>query len=40
MSQFPEASVDFYNLGGDEGQVGIPFAAYPSMLYYNRDHVR
>jgi multiple sugar transport system substrate-binding protein len=36
MSQFPEASVDFYNLGGDEGQVGIPFAAYPSMLYYNR----
>jgi multiple sugar transport system substrate-binding protein len=36
MSQFPQESVDFMNVGG-EGQVGIPFASYPSMLFYHRD---
>ena len=36
MTQYPEASVDFYQVGG-EGQVGIPFAAYPSMFFYQRD---
>lgn len=35
-SQFTEGSVDFYNVGG-EGQVGLPFAIYPSMLFYQRD---
>jgi multiple sugar transport system substrate-binding protein len=35
LSQFAEGSVDFYNTGG-EGQVGLPFAIYPSMLYYQR----
>jgi multiple sugar transport system substrate-binding protein len=37
MSQFPESTVDLYNVGG-EGQLGIPFAVYPSVLYYKADH--
>ena len=36
LSQFSQGSVEFYNVGG-EGQVGLPFAIYPSMLYYHRD---
>jgi multiple sugar transport system substrate-binding protein len=36
LSQYPEAAVDFYNIGG-EGQIGIPFATFPSMVYYQRD---
>ena len=36
MSQFPEATVDLYNAGG-EGQVGIPYAIYPSVLFYKAD---
>lgn len=36
LSQFSEGSVDFYQVGG-EGQVGIPFAIYPSVLFYQRD---
>lgn len=35
-SQFTEGSVEFYNVGG-EGQIGLPFAIYPSMLFYQRD---
>lgn len=33
MTQFPESTVALYNVGG-EGQVGIPFAIYPSVLFY------
>jgi multiple sugar transport system substrate-binding protein len=33
MSQFPESTVNLYNVGG-EGQAGIPFAIYPSVLFY------
>jgi len=33
MSQFPATTVDLYNVGG-EGQVGIPYAIYPSVLFY------
>ena len=36
MSQFPEATVSLYNVGG-EGQGGIPFAVYPSVLFYQKD---
>ena len=36
MSQFPEATVDLYNAGG-EGQLGIPYAVYPSVLFYKAD---
>jgi multiple sugar transport system substrate-binding protein len=34
LSQFPSNIVDIYKL--DEGQVGIPFAIYPSALFYKR----
>ena len=33
MSQFPKSTVNLYNAGG-EGQVGIPYAIYPSVLFY------
>jgi multiple sugar transport system substrate-binding protein len=33
MTQFPTTTVHLYNVGG-EGQVGIPFAIYPSALFY------
>jgi multiple sugar transport system substrate-binding protein len=33
MTQFPESTVSLYSVGG-EGQVGIPFAIYPSVLFY------
>ena len=36
MSQYPESTVDLYNAGG-EGQVGIPYAIYPSVLFYKAD---
>ena len=36
MSQFPESTVDLYNAGG-EGQLGIPYAIYPSVLFYKAD---
>jgi multiple sugar transport system substrate-binding protein len=39
MSQFPQSTVDLYNVGG-EGQLGIPFAVYPSILYYKADHFK
>jgi multiple sugar transport system substrate-binding protein len=35
MSQFPESTVSLYNVGG-EGQGGIPFAVYPSVLFYQK----
>ena len=36
MSQFPKSTVDLYSVGG-EGQAGIPFAIYPSVLFYKKD---
>jgi multiple sugar transport system substrate-binding protein len=36
LSQFAEGSVDFYR-DEEEGLVGLPFAIFPSMLYYQRD---
>jgi multiple sugar transport system substrate-binding protein len=33
MGQFPKSTVNLYNVGG-EGQVGIPYAIYPSVLFY------
>ena len=35
-SQFSEGAVEFFNVGG-EGPIGLPFASYPSMLFYHRD---
>ncbi|MGH2356414.1 MAG: ABC transporter substrate-binding protein [Candidatus Limnocylindria bacterium] len=37
LSQFPENTVEIYQLG-EEGQVGIPFAIYPSALWYKKSH--
>jgi multiple sugar transport system substrate-binding protein len=35
MSQFPASTVSLYNVGG-EGQAGIPYAIYPSALFYKK----
>jgi len=34
-SQYDPAAVEFYNTA--EGQIGLPFAVYPSMLWYKND---
>jgi multiple sugar transport system substrate-binding protein len=34
LSGYPADAVDIYKL--DEGQVGIPFAIYPSVLFYSK----
>ena len=34
LSGYPQDAVDIYKL--DEGQVGIPFAIYPSALFYKK----
>ena len=34
-SQYDPAAVEFYNT--DDGQIGLPFAVYPSMLWYKAD---
>ena len=36
LSQFPQNLVDIYQLP-EEGQTGIPFAIYPSALFYKKD---
>src|SRR5262249_48957325 len=36
MSQYPDSVINIYNVGG-EGQLGIPFAIYPSALFYKAD---
>lgn len=36
LSQFDESAINFYKVPG-EGQIGLPFGAYPSFLYYNKD---
>jgi multiple sugar transport system substrate-binding protein len=36
LSEFDPASVEFYRVPG-EGLIGLPFGAYPSFIYYNRD---
>jgi multiple sugar transport system substrate-binding protein len=33
MTQYPTSTVNLYNVGG-EGQVGIPYAIYPSVMWY------
>lgn len=33
LSQFPQAAVDFFQVGG-QGQLGLPFASYPSFMFY------
>ena len=35
LSQYAPGSVEFYQVEG-QGQVGLPFATFPSILYYHR----
>ena len=35
LSQYDQSAVEFYKVGG-EGQIGLPFAIYPGMLYYQK----
>jgi multiple sugar transport system substrate-binding protein len=35
LTQFPESLVNLYRT--DEGLLGIPFAVFPGIMYYNRD---
>src|SRR5438270_1941118 len=36
LSVYGQGAVDFYKVAG-QGQIGIPFAVYPSELYYQKD---
>lgn len=36
LSQYEPALVESYNLEG-QGQIGLPFAVYPSFIFYNKD---
>lgn len=36
LSQFDEGAVNFYK--EPDGQYGLPFAIFPSVLFYQRDH--
>jgi multiple sugar transport system substrate-binding protein len=36
LSQFDPAAVDFYK-SSDQGEIGIPFDVYPSMIWYKKD---
>jgi multiple sugar transport system substrate-binding protein len=36
LTQFPQVNVDFYKSPA-EGEIGIPFDAYPSMVWYKKD---
>jgi len=36
LAQYPESLVDFYRVEG-EGLVGLPFAVFPQVFYYNPD---
>jgi multiple sugar transport system substrate-binding protein len=36
LSQYPKELVDYYNVEG-QGQIGLPYAIYPSFIYYNKD---
>jgi len=33
LTQFPGAAVQYFNVGG-QGQLGLPFAVYPSYMYF------
>src|SRR5512135_817992 len=35
LSGFDQGAIDFYKTGG-EGQLGIPYAIYPSMVFYQK----
>lgn len=37
LSAFHPAMVDYYRIGADDTLVALPFAIYPSALWYNKD---
>ncbi len=39
VAQYDPGAVDFYKTGG-EGQTGLPFAIYPSMVWYKASYSR
>lgn len=36
LSKYPESLVEFYNVPG-QGQIGLPYAIYPSFIFFNKD---
>ena len=36
LTQYDESLVKYYNVEG-QGQIGLPYAIYPSFIYYNKD---
>lgn len=36
LSRYPQELVEFYNVPG-QGQIGLPYAIYPSFIYFNKD---
>jgi len=36
MTKFDPALVDFFKMGPDGSTIGVPFATYPSFMYYNK----
>ena len=36
MSKFDPALVDFFKIGKGGATIGVPFATYPSFIYYNK----
>jgi multiple sugar transport system substrate-binding protein len=37
LSNVDPALVDFFKMGEGNAQIGLPFATYPSFLYFNKD---
>lgn len=36
LREYPQSLVDFYNVEG-QGQIGLPYAIYPSYIYFNKE---
>jgi multiple sugar transport system substrate-binding protein len=36
VTQFPQELVEYYNVE-EQGQIGLPYAIYPSFIYFNKD---
>ena len=36
MTKYDPALVDFFKIGEGGATIGVPFATYPSFLYYNK----
>ena len=37
MTKYDPALVDFFKMGKDGATIGLPFATYPSFMYYNKN---